>query len=78
MNPKTFIFFGRSGCGKGTQADLLIKYLKNVDPGNKVIYVETGAKLREFIKGNGLSQKITAKIMAEGGLLPVSIRCTVD
>ena len=28
INPKTFIFIGRSGCGKGTQANLLIEYLK--------------------------------------------------
>jgi len=70
MNPKTFIFFGRSGCGKGTQADLLIKHLESLSPINKVVYVETGVELREFVKEAGLTQKLTAKIMSEGGLLP--------
>ena len=70
MKPKTFIFFGRSGCGKGTQAQLLIKYLEELHAGDRVVYIETGAKLREFIKEVGLTQELTAKSMAAGGLLP--------
>ena len=70
MKPKTFIFFGRSGCGKGTQAQLLIKHLVGLFEENKVVYIETGTKLREFIKEVGLTQELTAKIMNEGGLLP--------
>lgn len=69
-NPKTIIFFGRSGCGKGTQAQLLIKYLESLQAGERVVYIETGAKLREFIKEVGLTQELTAKIMSDGGLLP--------
>jgi len=68
MNPKTFIFFGRAGCGKGTQAQLLVKHLESA--GEKAVYIETGAKLREFIKTPGLTQKLTGEIMAKGGLLP--------
>lgn len=70
MNPKTFIFFGRSGCGKGTQAQLLIKHLEGLHAGERVVYIETGAKLREFTKEIGLTQELTAKVMAGGGLLP--------
>lgn len=70
MNPKTFIFFGCAGCGKGTQAKLLIKHLESSPTGEKVIYIETGAKLREFVKEGGLTQDMTAQIMAKGGLLP--------
>jgi len=70
MNPKTFMFYGRSGCGKGTQAQLLIKHLETLDPQNQVVYIETGAKLREFVQKGGFTQEITAKVMAEGGLLP--------
>jgi len=29
MNSQAFIFFGRSGCGKGTQAKLFVEYLKD-------------------------------------------------
>jgi adenylate kinase family enzyme len=70
MNPKTFIFFGRAGCGKGTQAKILINHLESLNDGAKVIYIETGAKLREFVGSDGPTQKRTGEIMAEGGLLP--------
>lgn len=70
MNPKTIIFFGRSGCGKGTQAQLLIKHLEGLNAGERVVYIETGLKLREFINEIGLTQDLTAKIMNSGGLLP--------
>jgi adenylate kinase len=70
MNPKTFIFFGRSGCGKGTQAQLLIKHLEGLHKENRVVYIETGAKLREFTQEVGLTQDLTNKIMLNGGLLP--------
>ncbi len=70
MKPQTFLFFGKSGCGKGTQAKLLIDALREKDKTNKVIYIETGAKLREFSQEVGLSAQMTAKVMSEGGLLP--------
>src|SRR3989344_5331720 len=73
MSPKAFIFLGRSGCGKGTQADLLIKHLRQAKVGKKVLHVETGAFLREFIKGNSLTQKLTKKVVASGGLMPEAI-----
>jgi len=70
MTPQTFLFFGKSGCGKGTQAKLLTKYLSSKDPKSKIVYIETGAKLREFSQQIGLSAELTSKIMFEGGLLP--------
>lgn len=73
MSPKAFIFLGRSGCGKGTQADLLMEHLRKVKEGKKVLHVETGAFLREFIKGNSLTQKLTKKVVASGGLMPEAI-----
>jgi adenylate kinase len=73
MNPKTIIFFGRSGCGKGTQAKLLIKHLESFDSSNKVVYVETGDGLREFVKKAGLTQNLIANLMSSGALLPAFI-----
>ena len=70
MKPQTFLFFGKSGCGKGTQAKLLMDKLRKKDKKNKIVYIETGSKLREFSQEVGLSAEMTAKIMAEGGLLP--------
>lgn len=70
-NQQTFIFFGRSGSGKGTQANLLIEYLnKNKTNGN--LYIETGQKFRNFIsqEENHTSQ-MTRKVLDEGGLMPV-------
>jgi adenylate kinase len=73
MKPITCIFFGKSGSGKGTQADLLIKYLKEHDPKNKIIYIETGAGLREMVKGDSYTSKLTYDVVSKGGLMPPSI-----
>ena len=69
MDQKTFIFFGPSGSGKGTQATLLQNYLKEKD-GKKVIYIETGARFRDFIEEANYTSQLTEKILKEGGLLP--------
>jgi adenylate kinase family enzyme len=69
MKPYSFIFFGLSGSGKGTQAKLLIDYLKDKDK-RPVIYLETGAKFREFVTEVSKTAQMTKQIMDEGGLLP--------
>ena len=40
MNSKAFIFFGRSGCGKGTQVKLLVDFLKSQKIGGSVDTVQ--------------------------------------
>ena len=67
--PQTFIFFGRSGAGKGTQARLLVKYLQE-NSERKVLYIETGALFREFMKGEGFTNKLTKEAIDRGELLP--------
>ncbi len=69
MNPKTYILIGRSGCGKGTQAVMLEKYLKKNDNKN-VLYLETGSLFREFIKSGAYTNKISNEIYKSGGLQP--------
>lgn len=69
MNSKAFVFFGRSGCGKGTQAKLLMEFLKSKN--REVIYTETGSKFREFIKSENYSGKLAGDILREGALIPV-------
>ena len=49
MNPQTFVFIGRSGCGKGTQAKLLQDVLKEKNPDQEIFYIETGANFRKFL-----------------------------
>ncbi len=44
MKPLSFALIGRSGCGKGTQAELLMKHFGNL------FYVSTGGLLRDLAK----------------------------
>jgi adenylate kinase len=67
--PQTFILIGRSGCGKGTQADLLAKYLNEKEP-NKLYYLETGDKFREFFARENFSSSLSREISEKGGLQP--------
>ena len=66
MTPQTFIFIGRSGCGKGTQAQLMQDYLKKYDSERDILYIQSGAEFREFIKGNSVTQKLS-KVMYDKG-----------
>ncbi|MEK7147636.1 MAG: nucleoside monophosphate kinase [Patescibacteria group bacterium] len=70
MSPQTFIFYGRSGCGKGTQADLLIKYLMEKEPSRRTLYLETGKLLREFALESGFTNELVKNVLDRGGLLP--------
>ena len=70
MQPQTFIFIGRSGCGKGTQVGLLINFLKEKDPAREIIHLETGLKFREFIKGDGYSNKLALEVSKKGERQP--------
>ena len=59
--PQAFVFIGRSGSGKGTQADLLIKKLKELDPTRDVLYIQTGQEFRKFIQGQSFTEKLSAE-----------------
>jgi adenylate kinase family enzyme len=67
----TFIFIGKSGSGKGTQARLLVDYLGRHDKGIPTLYIETGSLFRDFINGKTHTSKTSKKIMEDGGLQPV-------
>lgn len=70
MSPLTVAFFGISGSGKGTQCDLLEKYLNEHDPKCGVVRPEMGNLLRDFMKtGTSLARK-TGDIVKAGGLVP--------
>lgn len=68
---KLFILIGRSGCGKGTQAQLLQKFLAEQNSAIPILYIETGKNFRAFAE---TSQTRTAQLVKEtighGGLLP--------
>jgi adenylate kinase len=66
-----FIFIGRYGSGKGTQAKLLIGALQKADPDKKVLYMETGAEFRKFMaRSDNHTAIMTKKVVDGGGLLP--------
>ena len=68
--PLVFILIGRSGCGKGTQAKLLIKYLQDNNLG-ETLYIYTGDKLRAFVeKEKNISARMAKSKMKAGDILP--------
>jgi len=75
MTKKAFIMIGRSGCGKGTQANLLSEYLlKNAQDGDagkpNVLYVQSGNEFRNFGQRTNYSAKLSKAINDVGGLQP--------
>ncbi|MEI6296815.1 MAG: nucleoside monophosphate kinase [bacterium] len=71
MKSQTIIFIGRSGCGKGTQADLVEAYLKANDPEKREIFhIVTGNFLRELAKETSYTAGIIRDVLAKGTLVP--------
>jgi adenylate kinase len=69
-DPKTFVFIGRSGCGKGTQAALLEEYLKTTYPSQPLFYLEMGSHYRTFIQEKNHTAELAREIQLAGGLQP--------
>jgi adenylate kinase len=70
MKPITLAFDGISGSGKGTQAELLMKVLRERDPNRKIVHFGMGELLRAFWNEGTALAKRTQKKMTEGELLP--------
>jgi len=70
MDSKIFIFIGRSGCGKGTQAKLLMEELKKHEPEREILYLQTGALIRDFIKDDSYSAHLAKEIYDAGDRQP--------
>ncbi|MEK7505426.1 MAG: nucleoside monophosphate kinase [Patescibacteria group bacterium] len=69
MSPKTFVFIGRSGCGKGTQVKLLSEVLQTSGT-LPIYYIESGATFREFIAKEGYTNKMAREVQEGGWLQP--------
>lgn len=59
---------GSSGSGKGTQVELLRRYLE--DQGGKVVTLGMGDLFREFWAKEGYANSLSRKIVEVGGLQP--------
>lgn len=69
MDKQFFILLGRSGSGKGTQAQLL-KTLLESKYENPVTHITTGGGFREFISQETYASHLAKEINDTGGLQP--------
>lgn len=70
MKPHTFIFFGIAGSGKGTQGELLEKYLRENKLVEDVIYISPGVEYRKIVDNGGYTGQLIKKISEKGSLAP--------
>ncbi len=70
--PKTIIFIGPQGSGKGTQIERLSRVLKEKDPTRRVVDIQTGRRFRALAaKGEGYTEKEMQKTLDTGVLQPL-------
>ncbi len=73
---QTVIFIGRSGCGKGTQGDLLKEWIhRNDHEKHQILYVESGNNFRQFIRGDNFSAKQALTIYEKDERQPDFLAC---
>lgn len=81
MKPQTFIFFGRSGCGKGTQLQKLKEHIEKQDkkkgPSENLIHLEMGELFRSFWKKQGYTADLSREIMERGDLQPAFLQISL-
>jgi adenylate kinase len=68
--PQTFIFYGIVGSGKGTQVELLEKYLKEKKISDDVLFTSTGSEFRKLIEGGSYTASKVKTIIEKGFLQP--------
>ncbi len=66
--PKTIIFIGNSGCGKGTQAKLIEEKWKK--EGKKIFHLEIGDEFRKLLNMTTFTADLARKVSNEGALQP--------
>lgn len=72
----TIIFIGRSGCGKGTQADLFKNRIHQQDEKHHpILYVETGERFRQFIRDKQYSSELSKAIYEKDERQPNFLAC---
>jgi len=70
MKSQTFIFYGIVGSGKGTQVELLRKYLEENKISNDIIFISTGEELRKILNSDNFTGKIIKDFVNSGKLIP--------
>lgn len=70
MQPRSIIFIGPQGSGKGTQVEMLISYLEKNHPSHKIVEVQTGRGFRELAQEGSYTSLRIKSILEHGGLVP--------
>lgn len=68
--PYTFIFFGIVGSGKGTQVELLDKYLKENNISDDVLFTSTGNEYRKLVSSGNYTGAVVKDRLEKGFLQP--------
>lgn len=66
--PHVYIFYGKAGSGKGTQAKLLKEFLESQN--RSVLYIEQGANFRAFAQTSNQIATLTKETLNSGKLMP--------
>jgi adenylate kinase len=69
MTPKTYLFFGNVGAGKGTQIEILKKLLEEKD--GRVVYAYPGNEFRALSASQSFTSQKVKESMEQGNLQPV-------
>ena len=67
--PKTYVFFGIVGAGKGTQVELLKKLMAEKDS-RKIVYAYPGSEYRALTSGDSYTGSIVKAKLERGELQP--------
>ncbi len=72
METKTIIFIGPQGSGKGTQIEMLVEKLRQVDTERSVVDIQTGRRFRALAaRGEGYTERHVARTLDSGVLQPL-------
>jgi adenylate kinase len=70
MQPKTIIFIGPQGSGKGTQLDRLKETLIAIDSSRSITHVQTGKPFRDLAAAGGYTADVVKNLINAGKLVP--------
>lgn len=74
MSPRTIIFIGPQGSGKGTQIAKLDAVLRELDPTRRIVDIQTGRRFRALAaRGEGYTERHLTETLDTGMLQPLFI-----
>lgn len=68
--PQTFVFFGIVGSGKGTQIELLQKYIKEKNSNARVVSIYPGSEFRKLVSSGSYTGQLVKATLDQGWLQP--------